>query len=167
MTEEAFLWPVRVYYEATDAGGVVYHSRYLNFMERARTEWLRHMGFNQEQLHREQGVLFAVTRMEIRFLAPARLDDTLLVSVALQSHKQASLLLQQGIHRVHDQRPLIRATVEIVALNHRFKPTRLPSGLLHRMRHPEQSGGAHAVSERDTSANAGYFGQPFTNGPTQ
>ena len=77
MTKDAFFWPIRVYYEETDAGGVVYHSRYLHFMERARTEWLRQWGFNQERLCRERGLLFAVMKMEIQFLAPARLDDTL------------------------------------------------------------------------------------------
>ncbi|MEO5354842.1 MAG: tol-pal system-associated acyl-CoA thioesterase [Magnetococcus sp. XQGC-1] len=130
MTKKAFLWPIRVYYEETDAGGVVYHSQYLNFMERARTEWLRHLGFGQEQLAREAGLLFAVTRMEIQFLAPARLDDTLTVSVSLQEKRQASLIMQQAIRRDRDQRHLIQAVVRIAVLDTRFKPTRLPDGLL-------------------------------------
>ena len=146
MTKKAFLWPVRVYYEETDAGGVVYHSCYLNFMERARTEWLRHLGFGQEQLHREQGLLFAVTRMEIRFLAPARLDDMLTVSVSLQERRPASLVLQQTIQRDRDQRRLIGAVVRIAALDSRFRPTRLPDVLLRTLPggevvpHPAQVG---------------------------
>ena len=77
MMDTLFLWPIRVYYEDTDAGGVVYHSNYLKFMERTRSEWLRQRGFEQESLYRKQGLLFAVANMEIQFLAPARLDDTL------------------------------------------------------------------------------------------
>ncbi|MBF0184879.1 MAG: tol-pal system-associated acyl-CoA thioesterase [Magnetococcales bacterium] len=126
---------MRVYYDATDAGGVVYHSHYLNYMERARTEWLRQFGFEQHRLYRELGMLFAVTWMEIQFLAPARLDDELTVSVTLQAHKQASLSLQQTIDRQADHRQLIRANVRIAALNSQFKPTRLPRELLQLLQH--------------------------------
>ncbi|MBF0460553.1 MAG: tol-pal system-associated acyl-CoA thioesterase [Magnetococcales bacterium] len=129
VTKKAFLWPIRVYYEETDAGGVVYHSRYLNFMERARTEWLRQLGFGQEQLHREQGLLFAVTKMEVQFLAPARLDDLLTVATWLQERKPASLVLRQMVQRDQDQRHLVGAVVRIAALDSRFRPTRLPEGL--------------------------------------
>ncbi|MBF0096533.1 MAG: tol-pal system-associated acyl-CoA thioesterase [Magnetococcales bacterium] len=130
VTKNTFLWPIRVYYEATDAGGVVYHSHYLNYMEQARTEWLRHLGLEQQRLYRELGTLFAVTWTEVRFLAPARLDDRLTVSVALLEQKQASLMLQQGIVRDAGQRPLIDAKVRIAALNSQFKPIRLPAELL-------------------------------------
>lgn len=140
MTKNAFFWPIRVYYEETDAGGVVYHSNYLNFMERARTEWLRHLGFGQEQLYRERGLLFAVTNMEIQFLAPARLDDTLTVSVSLQAHKQASMVLQQTIQHAQLPRQLIQASVRIAVLNQHFKPTRLPDDLLHALRGSEHTG---------------------------
>ena len=131
MTKDAFLWPARVYYEDTDAGGVVYHSNYLKFLERARTEWLRQLGFGQEQLYRLQGLLFAVVHMDVRFLAPARLDDILTVSVQWQDRGRASLRLKQGIYRDPDQQPLIRASVRIALLNRHFKPTRLPDGLLN------------------------------------
>lgn len=141
MTKKAFLWPIRVYYEETDAGGVVYHSGYLNYMERARTEWLRHLGFGQERLFREEGVLFAVTRMEIQFLAPARLDDTLTVSVLLQEQRQASLIMQQAVYRDQAHRPLVQAVVRIAALNHRFKPIRLPDGLLRTLQEFTRSTG--------------------------
>ena len=130
MMDTLFLWPIRVYYEDTDAGGVVYHSNYLKFMERTRSEWLRQRGFEQESLYRKQGLLFAVANMEIQFLAPARLDDTLTVSVQLQKQGRASLSLKQTIHRNPDQQKLVQATVRIAVLNKQFKPTRLPNGLL-------------------------------------
>ncbi|MBF0453854.1 MAG: tol-pal system-associated acyl-CoA thioesterase [Magnetococcales bacterium] len=125
-----FVWPVRVYYEDTDSGGVVYHSNYLNFMERARTEWLRALGFEQNRLAQESGLVFAITRMEVQFLAPARLDDTLQVSVTLVKQGQASLNLAQEIVRERDGRLLIQATARIAMLNRQFKPTRMPPAFL-------------------------------------
>ncbi len=92
-----FFWPVRVYYEDTDSGGVVYHANYLKFMERARTEWLRSLGFEQDELARHPGVIFAVQRMELEFLYPARFNALLQVSVALRERRAASLLFQQEI----------------------------------------------------------------------
>ena len=80
-----YSFPVRVYFENTDAGGVVYHSEYLKFLERARTEWLRHLGFDHQNLARNHGVLFVVTAAAIDFTKPARLDDTVAVSVRLES----------------------------------------------------------------------------------
>jgi acyl-CoA thioester hydrolase len=77
---QQFSWPIRVYYEDTDAGGVVYHSNYLNFMERARTEWLRHLGFEQTYLRDELNVIFAVHSMQIAFKKPAKFNDLLLIS---------------------------------------------------------------------------------------
>ncbi|WP_227657423.1 tol-pal system-associated acyl-CoA thioesterase [Candidatus Magnetaquicoccus inordinatus] len=133
MTKKTFFWPIRVYYDATDAAGVVYHSHYLNYMEQARTEWLRHFGFEQHRLYRELGTLFAVTWMEVRFLAPARLDDRLTVTVTLQECKQASLTVQQNIVRDEEQRQLIDAKVRIAALSSQFKPIRLPAELLQQL----------------------------------
>ena len=78
-----FVWPARVYYEDTDAGGVVYYANYLKFLERARTEWLRALGFDQRDLMREAGILFAVRRVEIDYLLPARFDDELEVEAAI------------------------------------------------------------------------------------
>ncbi|HHH36833.1 MAG TPA: tol-pal system-associated acyl-CoA thioesterase [Gammaproteobacteria bacterium] len=86
-----FLWPVRVYYEDTDSGGVVYHANYMKFMERARTEWLRSHGFEQDELARRDGVIFAVHRASLAFLRPARFNDRLQVSVCLAGHGAASL----------------------------------------------------------------------------
>ncbi len=126
MNKNAFLWPVRVYYEDTDAGGVVYHSNYLKYMERARTEWLRHLGYEQDRLYQESGLLFAVSRMEIHFRAPARLDNRLLVSVTLTKLGRASLVLEQAINQEKNGQILIEASVRIAMINETFRPTRLP-----------------------------------------
>jgi acyl-CoA thioester hydrolase len=91
-----FSWPVRVYFEDTDAGGIVYHAQYLHFLERARTEWLRNLGFNQSEL-KLQGVLFVVRDMAIKWIDPARLDDELIVNVNIEKIKKASLIMQQVI----------------------------------------------------------------------
>jgi acyl-CoA thioester hydrolase len=127
---KVFIWPLTVYYEETDAGGVVYHSKYLNFMERARTEWLRTMGYGQKQLADESGLVFAVTAMDIKFLAPAHLDDKLKVSVTLVKMGRASLNLAQEIKREADGRVLVQATAKIAMLNGQFKPTRIPTAML-------------------------------------
>ena len=92
-----FSWPVRVYYENTDAGGVVYHSNYVTFMERARTEFLRSLGVELRALEMEERVLFAVRSMAIDFRAPARLDDLLEVTVDIKESRPASLTFLQSI----------------------------------------------------------------------
>lgn len=123
-----FVWPVRVYYEDTDAGGVVYHSQYLNFMERARTEWLRHLGFAQTDLLTEHGVLFVVHSMQIAFQAPARFDDSLYIHSQLQTLGRGSFVCQQQILR--DGRVLITASVKIACITaHTFKPTAIPAAV--------------------------------------
>ena len=94
-----FSWPVRVYYEDTDLGGVVYYANYLKFLERARSEWLRHRGVSQVQLLAEQRVLFAMTAVAIRYLKPARFDDQLAVTVELDKLRRASMSFRQAIHR--------------------------------------------------------------------
>lgn len=124
---DCFSWPIRVYYEDTDAGGVVYHATYLRFMERARTEWLRALGFEQSRVRRELGLVFAVTHMDIRFLAPAQLDDTLAVSVQVVKQGLATWQMAQTITHNETGRTLVQATVKVVALNDRFKPTRIPA----------------------------------------
>ncbi len=112
-----FTWPVRVYYEDTDAGGVVYNANYLNFMERARTEWLRALGFEQDVMIAQQDVLFAVRSIEIEFLKPARFNDELRVSVGLEKRGHASMTMLQEIWR--EQEPemvLCQARVRIASL---------------------------------------------------
>ncbi len=95
----AFIWPIRVYWEDTDAGGVVYHASYLRFLERARSEWLRALGFAQDALRERENVVFVVRAMRLEFLRPARLDDELIVTVALVERRRASLLMRQSIRR--------------------------------------------------------------------
>ena len=97
-----FVWPARVYYEDTDAGGVVYYANYLKFLERARTEWLRALGFDQRDLMREAGILFAVRHVEIDYLAPARLDDAAVVETTVAELGRASIRFDQRLRRDHE-----------------------------------------------------------------
>lgn len=94
-----FVWSVRVYWEDTDGGGIVYYANYLRFMERARTEWLRALGFSQAQLAADPGLLFTVVEARIRYLAPARLDDVLHVSCEPEVEGRASIALRQRVCR--------------------------------------------------------------------
>lgn len=121
-----FSLPVRVYYEDTDTGGVVYHSNYLNFMERARTEWLRALGFEQDELLREPGVLFAVSAVSITFHKPARFNDLLAVTVSLGRRGAASLTLKQTVQRGAEL--LASGEVRIACLDaQRFVPVAIPA----------------------------------------
>jgi acyl-CoA thioester hydrolase len=123
-----FSWPTRVYWEDTDAGGVVYHAQYLAFLERARTEWLRAHGYGQEFLRGEHDLVFAVRAMRIDFRQPARLDDALDVSVALAECRRASLVIVQAIHR--DGSLLLDAQVRVAALGAGdFRPRAIPDAL--------------------------------------
>jgi acyl-CoA thioester hydrolase len=125
-----FSWPIRVYYEDTDAGGVVYHSQYLNYMERARSEWLRHLGFVQSTMREQFGIIFVVRQMQIQFIKPARFDDALQVQTSLIKCSGASLQFQQSIQR--EGRDLIAAQVEVVCVDiQQFKPCRIPAAMLN------------------------------------
>jgi acyl-CoA thioester hydrolase len=127
MTE--FDWPVRVYYEDTDSGGVVYHSNYLNFMERARTEWLRAMGFEQDVLIAEYNCLFAVHSMQLNFKRPAKFNDALVVRSQLLKAVGARMEFEQKIYR--DDELLCDAAVKIACLDaNRFRPMSIPPFLL-------------------------------------
>jgi acyl-CoA thioester hydrolase len=97
MMEDAFLWPIRVYYEDTDAAGIVYHANYLRFMERARTEWLRALGFEQDALAREHGVVFVITESTLAFKRAARFNDELVVRSTLVQLRGASIAFAQTI----------------------------------------------------------------------
>ena len=133
--EPVFRWPLRVYYEDTDLSGVVYHANYLKFFERARTEWLRALGCSQERLRDEVQVVFTVSRVEVAFLKPARLDDALEAMVTVVEQRRASLGLHQALWRV-GAAPLLLATAEVrVACVDavRFKPVALPEGLRARI----------------------------------
>lgn len=121
-----FVLPVRIYYEDTDAGGVVYYANYLKYMERARTEWLRALGVDQERLRMEQGVVFAVASVEADYLKPARLDDELLVAARLQERRPARMRFHQEVRRAGEV--LCRGRVTIAALNaDTLRPTRIPA----------------------------------------
>lgn len=120
------LWPMRVYYEDTDSGGVVYYANYLKFMERARTEWLRGLGFEQDRLATEDGVIFAVRSVAVEYLRPARFNDQLLVSARPVSLRGASLTFAQAVRR--DGEVLCEGTVRVVCLDVQvFSPRRMPA----------------------------------------
>jgi acyl-CoA thioester hydrolase len=122
-----FVWKVRVYWEDTDAGGVVYHSRYLNFFERARTEWLRAKGVHQARLAHEDNVLFAIRHMDIDFQNAARLDDELDVSVHTVDARGVRMTFRQDMIRCSDQQTVATAKLTAVCLTaDSFKPTRMP-----------------------------------------
>lgn len=127
---QPFVWQLRVYWEDTDAGGVVYHSRYLNFFERARTEWLRALGISQARLAADDGVVFVVRRMEIDFFRPARMDDELDVSVHMLKPGASKMEIAQELVRSSDGVLLASAEVTAACLEaESFKPTRTPEWL--------------------------------------
>lgn len=132
--EAAFHWRLRVYWEDTDAGGVVYHAGYLCFMERARSEWLRACGVDQLAWRERSGLGFVVRDMHIDFLTPARLDDELDVSVVVQKRRRASLTFMQRVRRCADQAELARAEVRVACVNiDRMQPAPIPDDLIARI----------------------------------
>ena len=136
--QPAFSWPTRVYWEDTDAGGVVYHAQYLAFLERARSEWMRAQGYGQELLRLDHGLLFAVRAMRLDFLAPARLDDLLEVSASLRECRRASVVFAQAVHR--EGVLLLTASVRVAALDAGgFRPCAIPPVLYHRLKAVEQT----------------------------
>jgi acyl-CoA thioester hydrolase len=114
MSEPRFSWPTRIYWEDTDAGGVVYHARYVAFMERARTEWMRALGYGQESMRSGGGQVFVVRAMTLDFLKPAKLDDVLTISVELAQCRRASLLMEQTVLR--GEEVLVTAQVRLAAV---------------------------------------------------
>jgi len=128
----AFRHPLRVYWEDTDAGGVVFYANYLKFFERARTEWLRALGFSQQQMLREDGVMFVVADTALRYLRAARLDDPLQVTVAVAEAGRASLRLQQQAWR--DGELLAEGSIRIGCVTSAgFKPCRMPAAILEKI----------------------------------
>jgi acyl-CoA thioester hydrolase len=125
----AFTWPVRVYWEDTDAGGVVYYANYLKFLERARSEWLRALGFEQPDLLARHGGMFVVRRVEADYLLPARFNDSLSVEAALVEQNKASLVMAQRILRGTDILMTAHVTLVWVKENS-FKPARIPAEIL-------------------------------------
>ncbi len=132
IADAAFVWPVRVYYEDTDSGGVVYYANYLKFLERARTEWLRALGFEQTELLRDYNVLFVVRRVEIDYLRPARFNDTLVVTVRVHGKGRSWMELDQTATRGAEV--LVAARVKIVCVNGQsFRPVEIPLAIKEKM----------------------------------
>jgi acyl-CoA thioester hydrolase len=123
----SFVHPVRVYWEDTDAGGIVYYANYLKFMERARTEWLRALGVEQERLKEEQGLMFVVVHADVSFRKPARYGDSLQVSCALEERSRASMTFRQQVVRDGTAELLVEGLVRIACLDAaKLKPRGLP-----------------------------------------
>ena len=128
MNEFEFTWPVRVYYEDTDAGGVVYYANYLKFFERARTEYLRAQGFEQDKLRGEHGVVFAVRSVQADYRRPARFNDLLAVNCILTGYKRASLEFFQQVLR--EEVILCEGNFRIACLDATsFRPRSIPKPL--------------------------------------
>ena len=117
-------FPVRVYYDDTDAGGVVYHANYLKFTERARTEALRAMGFENSKLRQEQGIIIVVKSLEAEYFSPARLDDFLTVQTRLLSVKNTSFVMEQKA--IRDGACIFSMTVVLVCVNEEGRPSKIP-----------------------------------------
>jgi acyl-CoA thioester hydrolase len=129
VSKEPFQWRVRVYWEDTDAGGIVFYANYLKFFERARTEWLRSLGVAQHSLKEEAGGMFVVSETSVRYLAPARLDDELLVTAQLQDSGRASLIIAQAAHR--GDALLALGTIRIGWVDAAtLRPGRIPAAIL-------------------------------------
>ncbi len=129
----AYAIPVRVYYEDTDAGGIVYHANWLRYFERARTDWLRALGAVHSRLAEEAGIAFVVREITVDYRRPGRLDDLLQVEVRLLDARRASWTLWQAARRDGEAEPLVTATVRIAAIRRDDgRPTGFPRWLLER-----------------------------------
>jgi acyl-CoA thioester hydrolase len=131
-----FTWPVRVYYEDTDTGGVVFYANYLKFFERARTEWLRHLGFSQQKLATETKTVFVVRNTAVDYLSPARLDDQICITVQIEKIGRASVIFMQEAWRTGNTAPVLlaRGAITIACVNiESFRPQSIPSDMLHLM----------------------------------
>jgi acyl-CoA thioester hydrolase len=131
-----FRWPVRVYWEDTDAGGIVFYANYLKFFERARTEWLRALGVHQQALREAEGTIFVVAETALRYHAPARLDDALDVTVALAERGSASMRLRQQAWRAGTL--LAEGDIRIGCVDHgTLRPRRIPSVITQALDNPK------------------------------
>lgn len=139
----AFSIPVRVYYEDTDAGGVVYYANYLKYLERCRTEWLRRIGVDQSALLRDPGIAFVVRSVNVDYLKPARLDELLIVDLDVSSIGRAQIHFCQRIRRANPAVPsgwdeLIAGTIQIVCVNSaQMKIASIPPSLRSRLETPQ------------------------------
>jgi acyl-CoA thioester hydrolase len=133
----SFSWPVRVYWEDTDAGGIVYYANYLKFFERARTEWLRSLGLEQQALRAQTGAMFVVSEASVKYHLPARLDDQLRVTASIRSMGRSSFTMEQQALRVatpgskNEVELLCSASVRIGWVDGvSLKPARIPNNVL-------------------------------------
>lgn len=133
MTE--FSWPVRVYYEDTDAGGVVYYANYLRYLERARTEMLRALGFEQDKLARDHNIIFIVRKVTIDYLKPAIFNEELAVNARIAGLRKASMLFEQTI--LNKQNDLLcQAEIMIACINNKtMKPVSIPAFIISELDH--------------------------------
>jgi len=133
-----FKHPIRIYWEDTDAGGIVFYANYLKFFERARTEWLRALGFGQQVLRDESGGMFVVSETAIKYHSPARLDDTLIVTAALQNGGKASLTIAQRAYLRAEGQPdrlLAEGTIRLGWVDSTtLKPGRIPAAVLEALK---------------------------------
>ncbi len=134
--DKSFEWPVRVYYEDTDAQGVVYYANYFRFLERARTEWLRSLGVDMVALMDEERRIFVVAEVQVRFAAPARLNDQLIVTARLKKLTRVAFDIEQKIYRGDlDGELLIDGTVKAAYLDaDTMRPKRIPPSLFGEQR---------------------------------
>ena len=127
-----FDFPQRIYFEDTDAGGVVYHAQYVKFLERARTEWLRHLGFTNSELERKYKMLFIVAEMAMEFVKPAKLDDSVNISVAIENLGRVRCTFHQEIRR--GEEILVKARVLVASVSvDGFKPIEIPADVRKKM----------------------------------
>ena len=133
-----FQFPIRIYWEDTDAGGIVFYANYLKFFERARTEWLRNLGFGQQVLRDESGGMFVVSETTVKYHSPARLDDTLVVTAELQEAGRVSLTIAQRAYlRMPDKtdRLLAEGTIRLGWVDSQtLKPGRIPAPVLEALK---------------------------------
>ncbi|MFN2382402.1 MAG: tol-pal system-associated acyl-CoA thioesterase [Guyparkeria sp.] len=129
--DDVFRWPVRVYYEDTDAGGVVYHARYLNFCERARTEWLRSRGWEQDALRDEHRVVFVVARASLEYRRPARFNDALNVTCEVARLRAAGIDFTQRVEQATNSTVLCGVSVRVACVDAQtFRPKPIPDLIL-------------------------------------
>ncbi len=125
------LFDIRIYYEDTDMGGIVYHANYLKFIERARSAWVRELGIDQNMMRTRDGLIFAVRRIEAEYLAPAHFDDALSVETRTVQVTGARLVLEQAVTRAGEK--LFQALVTVVCLTETGQPARLPANVRLRL----------------------------------
>jgi acyl-CoA thioester hydrolase len=138
-SDNVFLWSIRIYYEDTDSGGVVYYANYLKFMERARTEWLRNLGFEQDELRDVYGVIFAVRSVQAEYFLPAKFNDELVVSCSVIKKGKASISIEQDITRKNKMTSeknelLCKGIIKVASLdNEKFRPKAMPENVYEKI----------------------------------